>query len=212
MIIMISADFILTNHSDHNDLRSKNKRMKTTILFAGFLTVVIVNSQLLPAFIQKLSPLTGSGLTTVENHLPPSILNEAATRMPGQFSVLVLLGNNKTKNENTVRYLAHKTGEAVYRVDLAQLVSPSLLTTKKNLEIAFELARKQHGLLYFDEADALFGRRSPVKDAHDRYDTSAINYFFELVKKYRGGIVIGVYAENNINPLVFEKYVRLTVK
>ena len=186
--------------------------MKTAILLAGFLTVAIANSQQTPAFMQKLAPLTGGELTTVENHLPPSILNEAATRVPGQFSVLVLTGNNKTKNKNTARYLVQKTGETVYRVDLSQLVSRNLLTTKKNLEIAFELARKERSLLYFDEAEALFGRRSPVKDSHDRYDTYSIAYFVELVQKYRGGIVIAVYAENNINPLVFEKYVRLIVK
>jgi hypothetical protein len=58
----------------------------------------------------------------------------------------------------------------------------------------------------------LFGRRSPVKDGHDRYDNEATNYFLHLVNKYRGSVIISITADRQVNPAIFEKFIRLIVK
>jgi SpoVK/Ycf46/Vps4 family AAA+-type ATPase len=186
--------------------------MKITLILAVLLGSTLSLFAQSFVFLQKLPGLSDSELAAIETSLPPCILRESATRLPGQFNVVILSGTDKTKKKNAVRYLAQRTDATVYRVDLSLLVSDNFQVTKRNLDLVFEIAKKDKSLLYFEEADALFGNRSPVKDAHDRFDNQTTNYFLHLVKKYRGSVIISVSTENNINPVLFEKFVRLVVK
>ena len=74
----------------------------------------------------------------------------------------------------------------LYRIDLAQVVSKYIGQTEKNLRDVFDAAERSGALLFFDEADALFGKRSEVKDSHDRYANIEINYLLQRMEDYRG--------------------------
>ena len=67
----------------------------------------------------------------------------------------------------------------LYRIDLSQVVSKYIGETEKNLDRIFQAAESANAILFFDEADALFGKRSEVKDAHDRYANIEIGYLLQ---------------------------------
>ena len=78
----------------------------------------------------------------------------------------------------------------LYRVDLAAVVSKYIGETEKNLRAVFDAAERSGAVLFFDEADALFGKRTEVKDAHDRYANIEVDYLLQRMEDYRGGVAI----------------------
>jgi hypothetical protein len=74
----------------------------------------------------------------------------------------------------------------LYRIDLSQLVSKYIGETEKNLSAVFEAAERSGAILLFDEADALFGKRTTVKDSHDRYANIEVSYLLQRMESYRG--------------------------
>jgi ATPase family associated with various cellular activities (AAA) len=82
--------------------------------------------------------------------------------------------------------LARELRLVLYRIDLASVVSKYIGETEKNLRALFDAAEESPALLLFDEADALFGRRSEVKDAHDRYANIEVAYLLQRMEAYRG--------------------------
>jgi hypothetical protein len=86
----------------------------------------------------------------------------------------------------------------LYRIDLSQVVSKYIGETEKNLRRVFEAAEAGGAILLFDEADALFGKRSEVKDSHDRYANIEISYLLQRMEAYRG---LAILTTNMINAL-----------
>jgi hypothetical protein len=82
--------------------------------------------------------------------------------------------------------LAHDLKLDLYRIDLAGVVSKYIGETEKNLRSVFDAAERSGAILFFDEADALFGKRSEVKDSHDRYANIEVNYLLQRMEDYRG--------------------------
>ena len=74
----------------------------------------------------------------------------------------------------------------VYRIDLSSVVSKWIGETEKNLRRIFDAADEGCAVLFFDEADALFGKRSDVKDSHDRYANIEVSYLLQRLEAYRG--------------------------
>ena len=81
----------------------------------------------------------------------------------------------------------------LYQIDLSQVVSKYIGETEKNLHQIFREAQSSHAILFFDEADALFGKRSEVKDAHDRYANIEVGYLLQKMEEYEG---IAILATN----------------
>src|SRR6185437_11220644 len=82
--------------------------------------------------------------------------------------------------------LAHDLGLDLWRIDLSQMVSKYIGETEKNLRAIFDAAENTGSILLFDEADALFGRRSEVRDSHDRYANIEVSYLLQRIESYRG--------------------------
>ena len=82
--------------------------------------------------------------------------------------------------------MARELGLELYRVDLSHVVSKYIGETEKNLARLFERAENKDAILFFDEADALFGKRSEVKDAHDRFANLETNYLLQRLEQHRG--------------------------
>ncbi|CAB3629830.1 MULTISPECIES: AAA family ATPase [Achromobacter] len=82
--------------------------------------------------------------------------------------------------------LARDTGLALHRIDLSRIVSKYIAETEENLSRLFESVEQRGAVLYFDEADALFGKRANVKDSHDRYANIEVSYLLQPMQSYRG--------------------------
>jgi SpoVK/Ycf46/Vps4 family AAA+-type ATPase len=87
----------------------------------------------------------------------------------------------------------------LYRIDLSQVVSKYIGETEKNLRRAFDAAEEGGAILLFDEADALFGKRSEVKDSHDRYANIEINYLLQRMEAYRGLAILATNMKNALD-------------
>jgi AAA+ superfamily predicted ATPase len=89
--------------------------------------------------------------------------------------------------------IANELQLVLYKIDLSQVVSKYIGETEKNLHRIFQEARASSAILFFDEADALFGKRSEVKDAHDRYANIEVGYLLQKMEEYDG---IAILATN----------------
>jgi hypothetical protein len=88
----------------------------------------------------------------------------------------------------------------LYRIDLSQVVSKYIGETEKNLRRIFDAAEEGGALLLFDEADALFGKRSEVKDSHDRYANIEVSYLLQRMEAYRGLAILTTNMRNALDP------------
>jgi hypothetical protein len=95
--------------------------------------------------------------------------------------------------------LGAETGLPVYRIDLSLLVSKYIGETEKNLARVFELAEARGWILFFDEADALFGRRGEVSDARDRYANQEVSYLLQRLETFTGVSVLATNLLRNVD-------------
>ncbi|MDH1057076.1 ATP-binding protein [Aquipseudomonas alcaligenes] len=95
-------------------------------------------------------------------------------------------GESGTGKTMAAEVLAKTLGLALYRIDLSAVVSKYIGETEKNLRKVFDAAEDIGAILLFDEADALFGKRSDVKDSHDRYANIEVSYLLQRMEAYRG--------------------------
>ncbi|MBK9337433.1 MAG: ATP-binding protein [Lewinellaceae bacterium] len=106
----------------------------------------------------------------------------------------------------TASLLGKSTGRAVYRVDLSLVVSKYIGETEKNLSNLFEKAEHKGWVLFFDEADALFGKRTGVRDAHDRYANQEISYLLQRVETYDGLVILASNFADNIDEAFLRRF------
>lgn len=96
--------------------------------------------------------------------------------------------------------LARELGMPLYRVELARVVSKYIGETEKNLDRIFEAESAADSVLLFDEVDALFGKRTEVKDAHDRYAYLEIDYLLQRLESFRGSAILASNLKHHIDP------------
>ena len=112
-------------------------------------------------------------------------------RLPrGQGVLALFTGPPGTGKTTAVEALASALRQDLYRIDLSAVVSKYIGETEKNLSMAFDAAERAGAVLFFDEADALFGKRTEVKDAHDRYANIEVNYLLQRVESFTGLVVL----------------------
>lgn len=99
----------------------------------------------------------------------------------------------------------------IYKIDLSQVVSKYIGETEKNLNKIFSEAQTSNAILFFDEADALFGKRSEVKDAHDRYANIEIGYLLQKMEEYEGIVILATNLRNNMDE-AFARRIQFTIE
>jgi hypothetical protein len=124
-------------------------------------------------------------------------LNMIKKLKPG-FRVL-FHGPPGTGKTLTASLLGKKTGKKAYKIDLSMIVSKYIGETEKNLANLFDRAENKQWILFFDEADALFGKRTNVKDAHDKYANQEVSYLLQRVENYNGLVILASNFKNNID-------------
>jgi hypothetical protein len=100
----------------------------------------------------------------------------------------------------------------LYRIDLSRVVSKYIGETEKNLATVFDVGERSGAILLFDEADALFGRRSEVRDSHDRYANIEVSYLLQRMEAYRGGLAILTTNLKNTLDTAFWRRLRFVVQ
>ena len=108
-------------------------------------------------------------------------------------------GESGTGKTLAAEVLASELQLDLYRIDLASLVSKYIGETEKNLKRVFDAAEASGAILLFDEADALFGKRSEVKDSHDRYANIEVSYLLQKMEAYRGLAILTTNLKGGID-------------
>ena len=105
-------------------------------------------------------------------------------------------GRGKTLASN---WLSSNLGWPLYRIDIAKIVSKYIGETEKNLERIFKLAEASNTILFFDEADALFGKRTEVRDAQDRYANLDANELLKKIETFKGMVILASNTKDYID-------------
>jgi hypothetical protein len=117
----------------------------------------------------------------------------------GNGLMILFAGASGTGKTMTASVIANDLGLDLYRIDLATVVSKYIGETEKNLDRIFVAARHSNGILFFDEADALLGKRSEVKDAHDRYANIEIAYLLQKMEEHEGVVIMATNLAKNLD-------------
>jgi SpoVK/Ycf46/Vps4 family AAA+-type ATPase len=112
-------------------------------------------------------------------------------------------GTGKT---TTAALLGKKTGRDVYRIDLSQMVSKYIGETEKNLAKLFDRAENKEWILFFDEADALFGKRTSTRDAHDRYANQQVSYLLQRIEDFNGLVILATNLKGNVDEAFVRRF------
>jgi DNA polymerase III delta prime subunit len=105
-------------------------------------------------------------------------------------------GTGKTMSAGIV---ARELALDLYKIDLSSVISKYIGETEKHLSQIFREARSSNAILFFDEADAIFGKRSEVKDAHDRYANVEVAYLLQKMEEYEGVVILATNFRKNID-------------
>jgi SpoVK/Ycf46/Vps4 family AAA+-type ATPase len=106
----------------------------------------------------------------------------------------------------TAVLLGKRTDRPVYRIDLSMVVSKFIGETEKNLSNLFDRADNKDWILFFDEADALFGKRTNVRDAHDRYANQEVSYLLQRLEDYSGLAILAINLRQNIDEAFMRRF------
>jgi hypothetical protein len=106
----------------------------------------------------------------------------------------------------TATLLGKDTGKDVFRIDLSMMVSKYIGETEKNLARLFNKAENKDWILFFDEADALFGKRTGVRDAHDKYANQEVSYLLQRVESYPGLVILASNFKTNIDDAFMRRF------
>jgi hypothetical protein len=123
----------------------------------------------------------------------------------------LFVGESGTGKTLAAEVLANDLRLDLYRIDLSQVVSKFIGETEKNLRRVFDAAEDGGAILLFDEADALFGKRSEVKDSHDRYANIEISYLLQRMEAYRGLAILTTNMKGGLDP-AFLRRLRFVVQ
>ena len=108
-------------------------------------------------------------------------------------------GPSGTGKTTAADIMANELGLDLYKVDLSGVVSKFIGETEKNLDRIFTAAENGNAILFFDEADALFGKRSEVRDSHDRYANIEIAYLLQQMEQYEGVAILATNLRQNMD-------------
>jgi hypothetical protein len=120
-------------------------------------------------------------------------------------------GESGTGKTLAAEVLAAELGLDLYRIDLSAVVSKYIGETEKNLRQVFDAAEEAGALLLFDEADALFGKRSEVKDSHDRYANIEVGYLLQRMEAYQGLAILTTNLKSSLDR-AFQRRLRFMVE
>ena len=153
-------------------------------------------AKILENLVERIDPrsrLKSGGLTdAVRRELAPLLVGKAS-------GVALFHGPSGTGKRLAALAIARELDVQVFRIDLSSVVSKYIGETEKNLAAVFAEAEQSGAVLLFDEADALFGKRSDVRDSHDRYANIEVSYLLQRIETFSGLVILTTNARKNID-------------
>lgn len=194
---VMSGKLVLSEEYIHLFLTGKKLKPRLSQEFPASLITTNLNWEDL-----VLSPKTLKEVREIENWLDYNevLLNDwgmGAKIKPG-YRVL-FCGAPGTGKTLTASLLGKFIRKEVYRVDLSMIVSKYIGETEKNLSKLFDKSINQDWILFFDEADSIFGKRTNVRDAHDKYANQEVSYLLQRIEAHPGLIILASNFKNNID-------------
>ena len=113
-------------------------------------------------------------------------VKQIAKRREGSATIVLLAGQSRTDRKSAATAITGRLGPGLLRVDLAAIVSKYVGATEKHIDALFDAAEAGGNALFLDEADAVFGKRSEVKDSHDRYANIAAAAILRRLRSFDG--------------------------
>jgi SpoVK/Ycf46/Vps4 family AAA+-type ATPase len=163
-------------------------------------------AQILENLVERIDPrsrLSSAGLTdAVRRQLQPLLDHARSLRAEAKKAssgVALFHGPTGTGKTLAALAIARELDAQVLRIDLSRVVSKYIGETEKNLAAVFTEAERSGAVLLFDEADALFGKRSDVRDSHDRYANVEVSYLLQRIEAFGGLAILTTNARQNID-------------
>jgi len=125
--------------------------------------------------------------------------------------IAVFSGQSSMKKTLTAEIIAGELNIDLYKIDSSAIISKYIGETEKNLDRIFRDAENNNMLLFFDEADALFGKRNKVKDSHDQYAKIESNFIFKKIEAHKGIVIFATNVSKNI-PNAFVSQINFIVE
>lgn len=158
-------------------------------------------SRQLPAFEKAMTRLS---LPASLQELQEWLINQKEKSAPtgkkkNKKNSILFYGSKKSGKYTIATMLANQAGKELYKVDLSKIVSKYIGETEKNLSAIFQRAKDKEWILFFDEADALFGKRINVRDSHDRYANQEVSYLLQKIEEHNGLVFLSTNKKTNID-------------
>ncbi|NTS33041.1 ATP-binding protein [Phyllobacterium sp. BT25] len=163
----------------------------------------------LRGFIERIDTAAGKTAFVLQGERPAQRVNETLDRIRAErgldrkalrgssgASPVLLTGGDSAARLGASAIIAAGLGLELFRVDLSAVVSKYIGETERNLKQLFDEAERSGGVLLFDEADALFGKRSEVKDAHDRHAHVELDYLRQMIENYDGVVILATGSQH----------------
>jgi len=119
---------------------------------------------------------------------------------------VLFTGKNRAGALVAAQTLARDLGKDLYRIDVSRVVSKYIGETEKNVSRVFDAAEKGDALLFFDEADALFGKRTEVKDSHDRYANIEVKYLLERIEGFGSPAILSTNSRRRLDNAFLRRF------
>jgi len=227
----LAGSFLLTEDQIESALEAARNLARRDRPFSGSLTSEVLfeacrhqTGKRLVAMAQRLEPRPGLRLDAVV--LPPPNfrqLEELRNRIRhrrqvhtamgydhrlrlGRGLMALFAGPSGTGKTMAAEVLASERSCDLYKVDLSSVVSKWVGETEKNLNRIFEEAEHCQGMLFFDEADALFGQRGEVKEARDRWANLEVNFLLQRIEEFSGVVILATNLRSNIDPAFSRRF------
>ena len=164
----------------------------------------------------KLPPAQKQSLENICNHVRYRHQVYDIWNMESQFAYgrnisALFVGAPGTGKTMAVHVMANMLQLPLYRIDLSQVVDKYIGETEKRLEEIFSTAEKSNVILFFDEADSIFGKRSEVNDAKDKYANTEVSYILQRMEQYDGIVILATNYKKNIDE-AFMRRIRYLVE
>jgi SpoVK/Ycf46/Vps4 family AAA+-type ATPase len=143
---------------------------------------------------RKPKPRTATTSISIELPQKPSAKAKASVARP-----ILLTGQSRAELRTFGVALAAELDRDLYCVDLSRVAGKFIGETEKNLARVFAVAEATEAVLFFDEADALFAKRTKVKDSHDRYANQEVSYLLKRIEAYPGVVVLTAKSRKNLD-------------
>ncbi|MCW5788216.1 MAG: AAA family ATPase [Nitrospira sp.] len=148
--------------------------------------------------------MAGATVTRQRKNIPqqskkaPAKKTRKARAQEPSGAVIVLSGATPLRRQKAAEVLAEELQLHLASVDLGAVVSKHTRETEKNVNRVFDMANRHGSILFFDEADALFGIGSRVQDAHDRVAQTDVSYLLQSIEKHQGLVIVATNGKNRI--------------